>query len=126
KATANSHPSPVISDSSAPRNTVRPVITGKAEVGETLTVTTGTWTGGVSAYSFQWQRCDESGQACIDVSGATARAYGVRSEDEGFTMRANVTAHNSAGKTTVNTDRSPQIQAGPSTTVVVTTTTQTN
>jgi len=126
KDTATSSASPVISDSSAPRNTARPVITGKAQVGETLEVSNGTWTGGASTFTYQWQRCDENGGSCVDVSGATAKTYGVRTADEGKTMRAEVTAHNTAGKTTVNTDRSSLIQAAPASTVVVTETRQGN
>jgi hypothetical protein len=122
KSTANSRPSPVISDSSAPRNTTRPTITGRAVVGETLTVSNGTWTGGATTFTYQWQRCDENGNACVEVSGATAKSYGVRSADQGHTMRVLVSAANAAGKTTVNTDRSALIEAGPGSTVVVTTT----
>jgi hypothetical protein len=126
KATAGSDASPVISDSSAPRNTARPAITGKAQVGESLEVSNGTWTGGATSFTYQWQRCDENGGDCADVSGATAKTYGVRTADQGKTMRAEVTAHNSAGKTTVNTDRSSQIQPASTSTVVVTETTQGN
>ena len=121
KATAGSDASPVISDSTAPRNTARPVVTGKMQVGEELQVSNGTWTGGATSFTYQWQRCDENGGDCADVSGATAKTYGVRSVDEGKTMRAEVTAHNTAGKTTVNTDRTAQIQPAPAGTVVVTT-----
>jgi hypothetical protein len=121
QATANSHPSPVISDASAPRNTARPVISGSARVGDTMSVTTGTWTGGVRAYTFQWQLCDQDGNACVNVTGATGRTYNVRSGDDGGTMRVLVTAQNAAGRTSVNTDRSPLIQAAPSSTVVITT-----
>src|SRR5438105_12488541 len=126
KETANSHPSPIISDSSAPRNTVRPTISGTAQVGQTMTVSNGTWTGGVTSYSYQWQRCDQNGQACLNISGATSRTYGVRSDDVASTLRAEVTAHNAAGKTTVNTDRSDVVQDVTGTTVVVTTTSVTN
>jgi hypothetical protein len=119
QSTANS--SPVISDASAPRNNVRPVISGSARVGDTMSVTTGTWTGGVRAYTFQWQLCDQDGNACANVTGATGRTYNVRSGDDGGTMRVLVTAQNAAGKTTVNTDRSQLIEAAPSSTVVVTT-----
>jgi hypothetical protein len=122
KTTANSHPSPLISDSTAPRNTVRPVISGKTQVGETLTVSNGTWTGGATTFTYQWQSCDRDGSGCVNVSGATAKTYGVRSADEGNTMRALVTAANTAGKTTVNTDRTAVIEAAPGSTVVVTTT----
>jgi hypothetical protein len=126
KDTANSHPTPVISDDTAPRNSVRPAISGTAQVGETLTVSNGTWTGGATTFTYQWQRCDENGSGCVNVSGATSRSYGARSEDNGHTMRVLVTAANAAGKTTVNTDRSSQIQAAPGSTVVVTTTSATN
>jgi hypothetical protein len=110
KATANSHPSPVVSGSEAPRNTARPAISGTAQVGQTLTVSNGTWTGGVRSYTYQWQRCDANGNNCVDVPGATSQSYGVRSEDDGKTMRAEVTAHNAAGQTTVNTDRTAQVK----------------
>jgi hypothetical protein len=112
KSTANSHPSPVISGSEAPRNTQRPVLSGNAQVGQTLTVSNGTWTGGVRSFTYQWQRCDENGNNCVNVAGATAPSYGVRSEDSGKTLRAEVTAHNAAGQTTVITDRSPQVKPG--------------
>jgi hypothetical protein len=126
KDTANSHPSPIISDDSAPRNTVRPTISGTAQVGQTMTVSNGTWTGGVTSYTFQWQRCDQNGQACINIAGAASRTYGVRSDDVGSTLRALVTAHNAAGRTTVSTDRSAVVQDVTGTTVVVTTTAATN
>jgi hypothetical protein len=126
KDTANSHPSPIISDSSAPRNTVRPTISGTAQVGQTMTISNGTWTGGVTSYTYQWQRCDQNGQACLNVSGATSKTYGVRADDVGSTLRALVTAHNTAGRTTVSTDRSAVVQDVTGTTVVVTTTSVTN
>jgi hypothetical protein len=127
-ATANSHPTPVISDSAAPRNTVRPTISGTTRVGETLTVSRGTWTGGVTSYGYQWQHCDELGNACTNVPGATSQSYGVRSADVNGTVRVIVTARNAAGRTSTNTDRSSLIVSGtPSaTTTVVTTTAATN
>jgi len=126
-ATANSHPSPVISDSAAPRNTVRPTISGTTRVGESLTVTRGTWSGGATSFAFQWQHCDELGNACTNVPGATSQSYGVRSADVNGTVRVIVTARNAAGRTSVNTDRSSLIVAGtPAATTVVTTTAATN
>jgi hypothetical protein len=111
KATANSHPSAVISGTDAPRNTQRPSISGSAQVGETLKVSQGEWTGGARTFAYQWMVCDENGSNCNDVSGATASSYGVRSADSGKTIRVRVTAENLAGKTTVTTDRSSQIKA---------------
>ena len=39
-----------------PQNTAKPSVTGDAVVGEELTASNGTWTGGVDSYSYQWQR----------------------------------------------------------------------
>jgi hypothetical protein len=110
KATAGSDASPIVSSAEAPRNTQRPAISGTAQVGETLTVSEGSWTGGVRSYTYQWQRCGADGNDCADVPGATAKTYGVRSQDSGKTVRVEVTAENGAGKTTVNTDRSAQVK----------------
>lgn len=109
KASASSKPSPIVSDSTAPRNTGRPALSGTARVGEVLTVSNGSWSGGVRSYAYQWERCDKDGNNCTAVSGATAPTYGVRTADDGSTVRATVTATNAAGQTTVDTDRSQTI-----------------
>jgi hypothetical protein len=110
KATAASKPSPVVSDSTAPRNTGRPALSGTAQVGQVLHVSNGTWTGGVRSYAYRWQRCDKDGNNCAAVPGATAASYGVRAADVGLILRAGVTAANGAGQTTVDTDRSGTVQ----------------
>jgi hypothetical protein len=110
KASASSQPSPVVSDGSAPRNTGRPQISGTAQVGQVLQVSKGSWAGGVRSFDYQWQRCDKQGNNCKPEDGATAPTYGVRSADVGLAIRAEVTASNGAGKTTVDTDRSDSIQ----------------
>jgi hypothetical protein len=97
--TATSGATDVISSDHAPVNTAAPQVSGTAKVGEQLSASTGTWTGGVKSYSYQWQRCDGSGGSCESVDGATARVYGVRTVDAGNTMRVVVTATNLAGST---------------------------
>jgi hypothetical protein len=101
----------LISDNQAPKNTVRPTISGTPQPGEELTATTGTWTGGATTFAFQWQRCDTSGAACSDVAGATGKAYGVRTADVGHTLRVAVTAKNLDGSTTVNSDTTAVIRS---------------
>ena len=96
---ANSKATAVVSSSKAPVNTAAPAITGKAQVGEELSASTGTWTGGVQSYTYQWQRCDSAGASCAAVVDATARTYGVRSIDVGNTLRVVVTAKNASGST---------------------------
>jgi hypothetical protein len=109
-----------------PQNTGKPTVTGKAVVGEELTASTGTWTGGVDSYAYQWQRCTAA-MACTDVSGATAKTYGVRTADVGSLLRVVVTAHNSSGSSTgVASDATAAVTATPASTVTVTTPARTN
>jgi Ca2+-binding RTX toxin-like protein len=112
--TAFSAPTDVISANSAPRNTVRPSISGTAVVGGELTANNGTWTGGVRTYAYQWERCDSAGSSCADIAGATGRTYGVRAADEGSTLRVEVTATNLAGSTAVTSDRSAVVRPAAS------------
>ena len=87
----------------APTNTVLPAITGNANAGSTFSTTSGTWVGTTPfTYSYQWQRCDTSGGACSDISGATASTYGVQSSDAGMTLRSVVTATNAGGSTSIS------------------------
>jgi hypothetical protein len=96
QATANSNPSAVVSSAKGPVNTALPAISGTARVGEELSTSNGTWTGGVQAYSYQWQACDATGANCSNVTDATSRVYGVRTVDAGGTLRAVVTAKNAS------------------------------
>ena len=96
--TANSKPTPVISDNNAPRNSKEPTISGQAVVGETLTSDPGTWTG-APTFRYVWRQCDTAGSACTDT-GARGRTYGVRSADLGRTLRVEVTGTNPKGSST--------------------------
>lgn len=90
----------------APKNTTEPVITGTAQVGKTLTATTGTWSGTTSTFAFQWVRCGSTGgkpdgSDCTPIAGATGSAYAVVTSDVGMRLRVRVTAANADGSTTV-------------------------
>ena len=64
----------------APSNTVAPVISGNQWVGQTLTSTTGTWTGSAPiSYSYQWYR---NGSPIV---GATSSTYVLVQADAGNT-----------------------------------------
>jgi hypothetical protein len=85
----------------APANTSPPVVSGTAEEGRTLTATTGSWSGTTPlTYAYQWRRCDSAGANCADITGAAASSYTLTAADVGFTVRAAVTASNSAGSAT--------------------------
>lgn len=94
--TANSKLSAIVSANVVPVATAAPVITGTAEVGQQLTTTSGTWTGGPTV-TVRWQRCNAAGKACSDVAGATGTSYGVLAADAGSTIVALATGRNLLG-----------------------------
>jgi len=76
---------------SAPVNTVAPAITGTAQVGLTLTASTGTWSNSPDAYTYQWK--DDG----VAISGATASTYVLTSSELGGVITVTVTAVNEGG-----------------------------
>lgn len=75
-----------------PANTVLPAITGTPTVGQTLTSTTGTWTGKPTpVYARQWRRDG------VAVSGATAATYLLAVADVDAVITVTVTANSVAG-----------------------------
>ncbi|MEI9966248.1 MAG: arabinofuranosidase catalytic domain-containing protein [Candidatus Moraniibacteriota bacterium] len=77
-----------------PVNTALPLITGTPLVGETLSVSNGTWTNTPTSYTYQWKRDGE------DIDGETENTY-VLTEDDGETMiGCVVTATNTDGSST--------------------------
>jgi hypothetical protein len=117
---ADTAASGVVAPAAPPVNRTRPTISGSPVVGATLTANNGTWTG-ASTFSYQWQLCDGSGNNCANIAGATGKTYGVRSSDVGHELLARVRAANRFGATTADTDRTAQVTATSSTTVVTTT-----
>jgi hypothetical protein len=77
-----------------------------ATQGQTLTVSAGSWTGGPTAYEYQWESCDATGGACVDIPGANASSYTLGGGDLGRTLRVRVTARNAAGSATVTSTAS--------------------
>ncbi len=80
-----------------PGNTTAPTISGTAEVGQLLTVSTGVWTGnGVISYNYQWLR---DGAA---ISNAGTNTYLLGSSDDQSGISCRVTASDIDGSTGVN------------------------
>jgi hypothetical protein len=120
QASASSAVTNLISSHSAPVNTAKPTISGTASVGLELSASTGTWTGGVTSYTYQWQSCTASA-VCTDVNGATSRTYTVRLADVGSSLRVSVTAHNLSGSNaTAMSDQTPIVASAGGTTTVTT------
>ena len=94
-ASATSAATPVVSPP-PPANVSPPALSGVARAGETLTASSGAWTG-ASSYAYQWQRCDAAGAQCADVAGGGAVTYTPAADDVGGTLRVVVTALGAGG-----------------------------
>ena len=82
----------------APVNTVLPTITGTATAGQTLTSSTGMWTGvPAPTFTYEWQRSATGTSSWVAIAGATGLIYVVASSDGGFYLRVQVTGTNSEG-----------------------------
>lgn len=76
----------------APTLTVNPAITGTAEVGETLTLSNGTFTGdAVITYSYQWFA------GGVAIAGAIANTFELTAAQVGKVITARVAATNASG-----------------------------
>ena len=75
-----------------PANTVAPVASGTARVGETLSCTEGTWTGTPApTFTYQWRRGGSN------IASATNSTYVLVMADVGQAIDCNVTATNALG-----------------------------
>ena len=82
---------------SPPTNSAVPVLTGTARTGQSLSATTGSWTGSPTSYSYQWQRSLTSGGSLVDIAAATSNTYVVSESDVGYFITASVSATNGIG-----------------------------
>lgn len=95
-ATANSSITPL-----APTNTVLPVISGNLFTGNTMTSTTGTFTGGGNmTFAYQWAN------ALGNISGATSSTFYTLDRNAGDNLYVSVKATNGSGTTTANSTTS--------------------
>ena len=99
----------------APENLALPVVSGVAEVGRTLSGSSGSWSGTAPiGFAYRWQRCDGAGAGCVDVAGATSASYVVVAGDVGSRLRVVVTASNGAGSASAVSVASAVVVAAPS------------
>lgn len=98
----------------SPADAAPPTISGTAQAGQTLTASTGTWTGSPTTYSYQWEDCNTSGSNCVAVSGATASTDTLASGDVGQTVRVQVTAANGGGSASATSTETATVAAAPS------------
>ncbi len=104
-----------------PVNTQEPRISGTTVEGETLSTTSGSWSGDTPiTFTYRWVRCgsdggNADGSNCSSIGGATSATYKIDDSDVGKRLRARVTAKNSAGSTTVAANPTATIASKTST-----------
>lgn len=107
----------VVTALTPPANTAAPQLSGTVRLGQTLTVSTGSWSGSPApTYGYQWQRCDAGGGNCASIAGATAQTYAVVAADVGGHLLAVVTATNSAGSASQASSQTGSVTSLPAAT----------
>jgi hypothetical protein len=96
----------------APVNSAAPMISGTTQEGMTLSASSGSWTSATDlTFAYQWQRCDATGGACADISGAAGQTYTLAAADVGHTLRISVTATSSDGSASASSDPTAVVTA---------------
>jgi hypothetical protein len=95
-AVAVSNPTAVVvARGSAPASSSQPTISGRARQGETLTLSTGTWSGTQPVrFAYAWLRCDSNGGGCSAIAKATSNRYTLTPADVAHRLRGRVRAAN--------------------------------
>ena len=75
--------------SGTPVNTSLPVLSGTAQVGQTLSVTNGTWSPTPTSYLYAWHRCTSSG-CSLSPTSTNSTSYTLTSGDVGYQIVAQV------------------------------------
>ena len=86
-----------IDGGNAPVNSVAPALSGTAQEGQTLTCSTGTWSG-TPTYSYQWKRNGSN------IGSATNSTYVLVTADVGQSIKCTVTATNALGSSNADSN----------------------
>ena len=110
-AQAFSAPTGLIADlGNAPAATSQPAPTGTTIEGQTLTASDGTWNGTQPiTFTYHWQLCTST--ACTDIKDATDKTYVMVKADVGKRLRYHLTATNSVGKGSIDSNLSDVVAA---------------
>ena len=86
-----------LANSAVPTNSGVPTVTGTARTGETLSASTGTWTGSPTTFAYQWKRANSVGGTYSDIGSATSNQYELTDSDIGKYLKVSVVASNGVG-----------------------------
>ena len=90
-------PAPAPAPTPAPVDLSPPTVSGIPDVGRTLTESHGSWSNAPTAYADIWERCDNNGNGCVAIAGASAQTDTLTTADVGHTLRVRETGSNSSG-----------------------------
>lgn len=96
-----------------PTNIGPPQIVGKAQAGQMLTSTVGTWTGSPKKFAYRWRRCDAAGASCIAIQHATQSHYTLTPDDIGTTLSLVVTGTGTGGSASATAGTTTVVIAAP-------------
>ena len=96
-----------------PANIGPPQIVGKAQAGQMLTSTVGTWTGAPKKFAYRWRRCSAGGTGCIAIQHATQSHYTLTPDDIGTTLSLVVTGTGAGGSTSATAATTSVVVAAP-------------
>ena len=106
--------------SSAPVNTVPPKViifgsTGIPQVGVTVSSSIGSWTGGSLTFTYQWKKCQPKDGPCFRILTPVANfsTFLPTGDLIGWSLRVEVTAKNSFGETTAQSESTPLTIGNP-------------
>ena len=106
--------------SSAPVNVVPPKViifgsTGIPVVGVTVSSSLGTWTGGSLTYTYQWKKCQPKDGPCYRILTPVANSSTFLPTGDliGWSLRVEITAKNSFGETTAQSESTPLVIGNP-------------
>lgn len=106
------------SPTEAPTIAKLPTLTGKAQVGSTLTAHHGAWSGRPTAFTYRWLRCDRAGKSCKVIPNQTRVALDLSATLAGSRIRTAVTARAAGGTGTALSAPSAIVLALPTTTAL--------
>lgn len=96
-----------------PANLKPPVVSGAAQVGQTLTGSVGTWTGAPNTFTYRWRRCNAAGASCVALPHAANAKRTLTPDDIGSTLSLVVTATGAGGAASATSAPTGVVVAAP-------------
>jgi chitodextrinase len=96
-----------------PTNLSPPTISGSPVQGQTLTASTGSWSGSPRRYTYAWRACDGSGASCSKIITGTSNTYQLTANEVGHTIRVIVRAWSGSGGNSAATSAPTAVVTAP-------------